>query len=117
MEKLFVTVDEISSSINQMSVASQEVSENVGILSSSTEVTVSSMLEMDASIKEIEENANLTSQLASAATEDSQRGKQTVDETIHGIESIRDAVDRASAAIMELGHQSGNIGKIRNNFV
>jgi methyl-accepting chemotaxis protein len=112
MEKLFATVDEISSSINQMSVASQEVSENVGILSSSTEVTVSSMLEMDASIKEIEENANLTSQLASAATEDARRGKQTVDETIHGIESIRDAVDRASAAIMELGHQSGNIGKI-----
>jgi methyl-accepting chemotaxis protein len=112
MEKLFVSVDEISSSINQMSVASQEVSENVGILSSSTEVTVSSMLEMDASIKEIEENANLTSQLASAATEDSRRGMQTVDETIHGIESIREAVDRASAAIMELGRQSGNIGKI-----
>jgi methyl-accepting chemotaxis protein len=55
MEKLFSTVDEVSSSINEMSVASQEVAENVGILSSSTEVTVSSMLEMDASIKEIQQ--------------------------------------------------------------
>jgi methyl-accepting chemotaxis protein len=112
MEKLFATVEEVSSAINQMSVASQEVSENVGILSSSTEVTVSSMLEMDASIKEIEDNAALTSQLASTAAEDAQQGKQAVDETIRGIEAIRETVDRAGEAIMELGRQSGAIGKI-----
>jgi methyl-accepting chemotaxis protein len=112
MEKLFTTVDTVSSSINEMSVASQEVAENVGILSSSTEVTVSSMLEMDASIKEIEENAVQTSKLASEAAEDAQRGMQTVDETIRGIESIRQTVDRASEAIMELGNQSSAIGKI-----
>lgn len=112
MEKLFATVDETSSSINEMSVASQQVSENVNILSSSTEVTVSSMLEMDASIKEIEENAALTSQLSNEAAEDAQQGKKTVEETILGIESIRDTVDQASQAIMELGSQSSAIGKI-----
>ncbi len=112
MEKLFATVDEVSSSINEMSVASQEVAENVGILSSSTEVTVSSMLEMDASIKEIEENSSQTSKFASEAAEDAQRGLQTVEETIKGIESIQKTVDRASGAIMELGDQSSNIGKI-----
>ncbi len=112
MEKLFSTVDEISSSINEMSVASQEVAENVGILSSSTEVTVSSMLEMDASIKEIEGNAVETSKLANEAAEDAQRGMQTVEETIRGIESIRLTVDRASEAIMDLGNQSSAIGKI-----
>ena len=112
MEKLFATVDAVSSSINEMSMASQEVAENVGILSSSTEVTVSSMLEMDASIKEIEENAVQTSKLASEAAEDAQHGMQTVDETIRGIEAIRQTVDRASEAIMELGNQSSAIGKI-----
>lgn len=112
MEKLFGTVEEVSSSINQMSVASQEVSENVGILSSSTEVTVSSMLEMDASIKEIEDNAGLTSQLSEAAADDARQGKQTVDATIRGIETIRKTVDRAGEAIQELGRQSGTIGKI-----
>ncbi len=112
MEKLFTIVDEVSSSINEMSVASQEVAENVGILSSSTEVTVSSMLEMDASIKEIEGNAAQTSTLANEAAEDAQRGMQTVEETIKGIESIRQTVDRASEAIMELGDQSSAIGKI-----
>jgi len=112
MEKLFATVDETSSSINEMSVASQQVSENVNILASSTEVTVSSMLEMDASIKEIEENAALTSELSGEAMEDARQGKETVEETIRGIESIRDTVDRASHAIMELGNQSSAIGKI-----
>jgi len=112
MEKLFTTVEEISSAINQMSVSSQEVSENVGILSSSTEVTVSSMLEMDASIKEIEDNAALTSHLSSTAAEDAQQGKLAVDETIRGIEIIRETFDRAGEAIMELGRQSGAIGKI-----
>ncbi len=112
MERLFATVDEVSSSINEMSLASQEVAENVGILSSSTEVTVSSMLEMDASIKEIEENAVQTSKLSSEAAEDAKRGMQTVEETIKGIEAIRQTVDRASEAIMELGDQSSNIGKI-----
>jgi methyl-accepting chemotaxis protein len=112
MEKLFSTVDEVSSSISEMSVASQEVAENVGILSSSTEVTVSSMLEMDASIKEIEENAAQTSKLANEAAEDAKLGMQTVEETIRGIESIRKTVDRASEAIMELGDQSSAIGKI-----
>jgi methyl-accepting chemotaxis protein len=112
MEKLFTIVESVSSSINEMSVASQEVAENVGVLSSSTEVTVSSMLEMDASIKEIEENAVQTSKLAFEAAEDAQRGMQTVDETIRGIELIRKTVDRASEAIMELGNQSSAIGKI-----
>ncbi|MDT8441947.1 MAG: methyl-accepting chemotaxis protein [Desulfuromonadales bacterium] len=112
MERLFATVDEISSSINQMSVASQEVAENVGILTSSTEVTVSSMLQMDASIKEIEENAEQTSRLSSEATEDARLGMLAVEETIRGIESIRQSVDRASEVIMDLGNQSNEIGKI-----
>ena len=70
------------------------------------------MLQMDASIKEIEENAEQTSRLSSEATEDAKQGMLAVEETIRGIESIRQTVDRASGAIMELGNQSSAIGKI-----
>ena len=51
-------------------------------------------------------------QLSNEAAEDAQRGLQTVEETIKGIESIRQTVDRASEAIMDLGNQSSTIGKI-----
>ena len=109
MEKLFAIVDEVSSSINEMSVASQQVAENVEILSSSTEVTASSITELDASIKEIEENAEKTNQLSEEAARDAEQGKKTVNETIEGIVAIREMVDRASGAILELGNQSSAI--------
>jgi methyl-accepting chemotaxis protein len=112
MEKLFFTVEEVSSSINEMSVASQQVADNVEILSSSTEVTASSITELDASIKEIEENAENTNRLSEEAAQDAQRGKEAVDETIEGIGAVREMVDKASAAIQELGHQSSAIGRI-----
>ena len=112
MEKLFSTVDEVSSSINEMSVSSQQVAENVEILSSSTEVTASSIIELDASIKEIEENAEKTHTLSEEAARDAEDGKAAVDETINGINEIREMVDRAAGAIQGLGSQSNEIGKI-----
>jgi methyl-accepting chemotaxis protein len=112
MEKLFATVDEVSSSINEMSVSSQQIAENVEILSSSTEVTASSIIELDASIKEIEENAERTNSLSEAAARDAQQGKEAVDETLQGINAIREMVDRASGVIQDLGSQSNAIGKI-----
>ncbi|PLX92100.1 MAG: hypothetical protein C0621_10130 [Desulfuromonas sp.] len=112
MEKLFATVEEVSSSISEMSVSSQQIAENVEVLSSSTEVTASSITELDASIKEIEENAERTSLLSDEAAQDAQKGKEAVDETIQGIGAIREMVDKASGAILELGNQSNAIGKI-----
>jgi methyl-accepting chemotaxis protein len=112
MEKLFATVEEVSSSINEMSVASQQIAENVEILSSSTEVTASSIIQLDASIKEIEENAERTSNLSEEAARDAQQGKEAVDETLDGINAVREIVDRASGAIQDLGSQSKAIGKI-----
>ncbi len=52
--------------------------ENVEILSTSTEVPASSIAEMDASIKEIEENAEITSGLSEAAAVDALKGKEAV---------------------------------------
>jgi methyl-accepting chemotaxis protein len=112
MESLFGTIDEVSTSINEMSVSSQQIAENIEILSSSTEVTASSITELDASIKEIEENAEMTNRLTEEAAEDAQKGKAAVDETIQGIVAIRETVDRASGAILDLGKQSTDIGRI-----
>ncbi|GAB4563269.1 MAG: hypothetical protein Tsb0017_22280 [Geothermobacteraceae bacterium] len=112
MEKLFETVESVSTSINEMSVSSQQVAENVDILNSSTEVTASSIIELDASIKEIEETAVTTGKLAEAATRDAEQGKQAVDATIAGIDTIRRTVDEAGTAIRELGNQSQAIGRI-----
>ncbi|OHB26366.1 MAG: hypothetical protein A2X84_07275 [Desulfuromonadaceae bacterium GWC2_58_13] len=114
MENLFGTVAEVSSSINEMSVASQQIMENIEILAASTEVTASSITQMDAAIKEIEENAETSSSLSEEAANDSQQGKEAVDETIRGIGEVREMVDGASKVVRDLGRQSKAIGKILN---
>jgi methyl-accepting chemotaxis protein len=95
-----------------MSVSSQQVADNLDNLSSSTEVTASSITEMDASIKEVEETAQHTNKLSEQASRDAELGKTAVAETISGIQAIRETVEDASRAIEVLGKQSGEIGTI-----
>jgi len=111
-ERLFATIEEITSSIAEMSVSSQEVSDNIDNLSSSTEVTASSITEMDASIKEVEETALQTNQLSEQASQDAEKGKAAVAETLAGIQAIQVTVEEASRAIEDLGRQSREIGTI-----
>jgi methyl-accepting chemotaxis protein len=111
-ERLFGTIEEITSSIAEMSVSSQEVSDNIDNLSSSTDVTASSITEMDASIKEVEETALQTNQLSEQASQDAEKGKAAVAETLAGIQAIQTTVEEASRAIEDLGRQSREIGTI-----
>jgi len=111
-ERLFATIEETTSSIAQMSVSSQQVSDNIDNLSSSTEVTASSITQMDASIKEVEETALQTNQLSEEASQDAEKGKAAVAETLAGIQAIQATVEEASKAIEDLGRQSREIGSI-----
>jgi len=111
-ERLFATIEEVTSSIAQMSVSSQQVSDNIDNLSSSTEVTASSITQMDASIKEVEETALQTNQLSEQASQDAEKGKAAVAETLAGIQAIQATVEEASRAIEDLGRQSREIGSI-----
>ena len=111
-ERLFATIEEITSSIAEMSVSSQQVSDNIDNLSSSTEVTASSITQMDASIKEVEETALQTNQLSEEASQDAEKGKAAVAETLAGIQAIQATVEEASKAIEDLGRQSREIGSI-----
>ena len=111
-ERLFATIEEVTSSIAEMSVSSQQVSDNIDNLSSSTEVTASSITQMDASIKEVEETALQTNQLSEQASQDAEKGKAAVAETLAGIHAIQATVEEASKAIEDLGRQSREIGSI-----
>jgi len=112
VDMLSGNVEDVSSSITEMSLSIQNVSENIDELSSSTESTASAIIEMDATIKEIEESVGHTKGFSEEVAKDAFEGKALVDETVRGIEDIRKTVDRASAAIKDLGNQSTSIAKI-----
>ena len=76
------------------------------------EVTASSITQMDASIKEVEETALQTNQLSEEASQDAEKGKAAVAETLAGIQAIQATVEEASKAIEDLGRQSREIGSI-----
>jgi methyl-accepting chemotaxis protein len=95
-----------------MSLSIQNVAENIDELSTSTESTASAIIEMDATIKEIEESVGHTKGFSEEVARDALEGKELVDETVRGIEDIRKTVERASATIKDLGNQSSNIARI-----
>jgi len=88
------------------------VDRNIEVLSGFVTGTSSSMVEMSASIAQVETNAarsyDLTLDVAGAA----ESGMRAVRETIDGMEQIRRAVTDSNAVISRLGDRSTAIGKI-----
>jgi methyl-accepting chemotaxis protein len=105
-------VEEVSSSVEQMIRSVKEVNSHTGSLSEAATDTSSSMEEMASSMRQVdniaEEAANLSKRVVDAA----EGGRETVRETIEGMESIRQATEAAELVITGLGNRAKEIGSI-----
>jgi len=90
------------------------VDQNVVYLTNFVTDTSSSMVEMSASIGQVETNAALSYNLAVVVAEAAESGMKAVRETIDGMEQIRKSVVEANAVVSRLGDRSVAIGKILN---
>jgi hypothetical protein len=91
-----------------------EVDQNVVYLTSFVTDTSSSMVEMSASIAQVETNAARSYDLAIAVSDAAESGMKAVRETIEGMEQIRQSVIEANTVVARLGDRSVAIGKILN---
>ncbi len=91
-----------------------EVDQNVVYLTNFVTDTSSSMIEMSASIAQVESNAARSYDLTLAVASAAESGMKAVRETIDGMEQIRKSVADANAVISRLGERSVAIGKILN---
>ena len=91
-----------------------EVDQNVVYLTNFVTDTSSSMVEMSASIAQVEANAARSYDLALAVADAAESGMKAVRETIDGMEQIRQSVVEANAVVSRLGDRSVAIGKILN---
>jgi len=106
-------VDATSTSIEEMSATTKEVAGNADRLSRVSDETLSAVEEIIMSVKEVESRAKEAAQLSERVTEDaSALGVTSINKTIHGMEKIRDSVNRASETIMKLGGRSDEIVSI-----
>src|SRR5205814_4762202 len=103
-----------ASATTQMVSSINEVDQNVVYLTNFVTDTSSSMVEMSASIAQVESNAARSYDLALAVADAAEQGMSSVRETIDGMEQIRQSVIEANTVVSRLGERSVAIGKILN---
>lgn len=106
------SIDEVSSSIHEMAAVMEQIGTNVKSLMDASVNTTSSVAEMDASTKQVEENARETASISGEVLKDAEQGRAAVEATIAGINEIRDSSGRTFSSINLLSERVLAIGSI-----
>ncbi|MBW2229950.1 MAG: methyl-accepting chemotaxis protein [Deltaproteobacteria bacterium] len=105
-------VEEVSTSIEQMVRSVKEVNSHTGLLTDAANDTSSSMEEMASAMRQIDTIGAEAAQLSQAVVDAAEGGQSTVQQTIEGMESIRQATATAQRVISGLGSRAKEIGSI-----
>jgi len=98
--------------MTEMSASFEEVAENTNSLSAFAVQNSASMVEMDATISQIEENIRDTETLTQQVSQVARIGFQSVEDTVKGLEKINESVGLNQTAMESLEKRSIEIGKI-----
>jgi methyl-accepting chemotaxis protein len=105
-------VEEMSSSIEQMVRGVAEMGRHVENLAEASTDTQSSISEMAGSMRDVDANAAETARLSAQVVAVAEGGRERVQQTIAGMEAIRDATDTVEKVIRGLGERAREIGAI-----
>ncbi len=105
-------VEEVSSSIEEMIRGVAEMGRHLEGLSDAAVDTQSSISQMAGSMREVDTNASETARLSAQVVAVAEGGSEKVQETITGMEAIRDATDTVEKVIRGLGERANEIGAI-----
>ena len=111
-DKLAEEVDEVSSSVIEMVASIKGISSNIVNLLDASTTTASSVAEMDATIRQVEKNAMDTAAISETVKADAATGLRTVQETISGMQEIRQAAHLTSEVVEHLSLRANDIGAI-----
>ena len=105
-------VAQTSDSLGQVSNATADSAKHADTLSDTTASTASAMLQMKHSISRVRETAITAASLAEQAGLDAERGTQVLQESMNGIEHIREASRAIGNVTEELEKRVGEIGDV-----
>jgi len=109
---LSARVDDVSSSIEEMVRGVAEMARHVEGLADASTDTQSSIAEMAGSMRDVDANAAETARLSAQVVTVAEGGRERVQQTIAGMEQIRDATDTVEKVIRGLGERTKEIGAI-----
>jgi methyl-accepting chemotaxis protein len=103
---------QIGSCSKEMLVASGEQASGSTEQASAVAEISTTMEELAATSKQIADNAGSVTDLAEQALSSAQAGKETVDDTVGGMDEIKEATEQIAGRILDLGQKSQDIGDI-----
>jgi methyl-accepting chemotaxis protein len=105
-------INSVSSSIEEMIRGARQVSENTEGLAGAVSETSASMSQMADSMQQVEQAATETASLSSQVVSLADSGRERVQQTIAGMDAIREATSSADTVIRGLGDRIQEIGAI-----
>ncbi|WP_144210679.1 methyl-accepting chemotaxis protein [Shewanella donghaensis] len=96
----------------QLNSSSNETLEGMQRLQGETEQVATAMNQMQATVVEVANNAELAAQAAKDSDAQAMQGDMVVQETIASIEHLSEGVEQASSALQQLQDDADNIGSI-----
>ncbi len=119
VDKVHGVISQVAGATSQVAAASEELSAtsedtNRYIVNSQSETdqVATAMNEMTATAQEVARNASAAADSASLADEETNKGRQVVEQTISAIKSLAGEVENATEVIHRLESDSEEIGKV-----
>ncbi|MFZ4571336.1 MAG: methyl-accepting chemotaxis protein [Bacteroidales bacterium] len=110
---------EVKDTVNVLAAASSEILAATTQVASGAVQTAASITETSTTVEEVRQAAQLSSQKATEVSENayhvaqiSQDGQKAVDETVHGMDNIKQQMEVIAQTIIRLSEQSQSIGGI-----
>lgn len=103
---------QVSSSANEIQVTTEHLSQGSESQARQISDTSVALEEMAASIQQVSENATLSAEVGNESLTNAQRGVKAVQDTMDGMNRIRDQVQETAKRIKRLGESSQEIGEI-----
>ncbi|MDY0383613.1 HAMP domain-containing methyl-accepting chemotaxis protein [Trichlorobacter sp.] len=112
VEHLVLAVERVSDSIDRMANAQKEINNSVNRLLENSSHATDLVLEMDQSVRQIEQNAQATARISGDVLRDAELGNIAVETTINGMDQIRTSSHTVQQAIENLSVHAASIGTI-----
>ena len=119
LEDFRTLIREVNGSTDRLSTASEELSAITEQTSVSmreqlaeTDQVATAVEEMSSTVQEVARNATNTAQATEEAEGSASRGKQVVDDTVRGINTVAEEVVRATEVVGRLDKESAEIGRV-----
>ncbi len=106
------TTGKVATDTEKMASITEQSMEGIVRQRSETEQVATAMNEMTASVQEVSKNASSGAAIAQATALQSQNGSKVVQDTIGGINTLADNVERAADVIHKLEKDSESIGSV-----